>query len=433
MSNTHYDIAVVGAGPVGLAAALALAQSPAGTSLKIALIESRPPRQAPTNREFDTRVVAINESSRRLLDSLTDENLFNSPRICPYYTMEVWDTAGNGHVRFDCAELHHDNLGHIVEQSVLMSALLDTLAKTENVDFLCPHTVLDIQRAKPQTTSQAITLRLDANTLNTSTEAIAAKTTDTEITNITADLLIAADGARSQVREHLGFTHHVNDTGHTAIVATIKTEHSHAYSARQWFSTTGPLAFLPLQADAQTIAETGDAQFVSIVWSQQHQRAEHLMDLSDQDFCRELELASEHCLGSLQLASQRIKAPLAQSHSDDYVQAGVALLGDAAHAIHPLAGQGVNLGFSDVAALVEELNRGHEKALPINHPSALKRYQRRRKPENRMAETAMTAFKTLFEREELPVAVLRNQGMWVFNKAKGLKHTVIKRAMGLLD
>ena len=426
MSKTHYDIAVVGAGPVGLAAALALAQSPAGKSLKIALIESRPPRQAPANGKFDTRVVAINESSRRLLDSLspsslTDGSLFNSPRICPYYTMEVWDTAGSGHVRFDCAELHHDNLGHIVEQSVLMAALLDTLANTKNVDFLCPHTVLDIQRAKPQATSQAITLKLDTNPLNT----------DTETTNISADLLIAADGARSQVREHLGFTHHVSDTGHTAIVATIKTEHPHAYSARQWFSTTGPLAFLPLQADPLTNSETGDAQFVSIVWSQQHQRAEHLMKLSDQDFCRELELASELCLGSLQLASQRIKAPLAQSHSDDYVQAGVVLLGDAAHAIHPLAGQGVNLGFSDVAALVEELNRGHEKALPINHPSALKRYQRRRKPENRLAETAMTAFKTLFEREELPLAVLRNQGMWVFNKAKGLKHTIIKRAMGL--
>ncbi|MEH6639707.1 MAG: FAD-dependent monooxygenase [Porticoccaceae bacterium] len=431
MSNTHYDIAIVGAGPVGLAAALALAQSPAGKSLKIALIESRPPRQAPTNGKFDTRVVAINESSRRLLDSLspsslTAGSLFNSPRVCPYYIMEVWDTAGNGHVRFDCAELHHDNLGHIVEQSVLMAALLDTLASTKNVDFLCPHTVLDIQRTKPETKNQAITLRLDANTLNKSAETIASETTD-----ISADLLIAADGARSQVREHLGFIHHVSDTGHTAIVATIKTEHPHAYSARQWFSTTGPLAFLPLQADAQTNAETGDAQFVSIVWSQQHQRAEHLMALSDQDFCRELELASEHCLGSLQLVSERIKAPLAQSHSDDYVQAGVALLGDAAHAIHPLAGQGVNLGFSDVAALVEELNHSHEKALPINHPSALKRYQRRRKPENRIAETAMTAFKTLFEREELPLAVLRNQGMWVFNKAKGLKHTVIKRAMGL--
>ena len=155
------------------------------------------------------------------------------------------------------------------------------------------------------------------------------------------------------------------------------------------------------------------------------------MALSDEDFCQQLMLASEHCLGSLSLQGQRVKTPLSQAHSEDYVQNGVALIGDAAHTIHPLAGQGVNLGFSDVVALVAELQHGYEKGLAINHLSTLKRYQRQRKPENLMLEKAMSALKNLFERQDLPSTLLRSGGMQLFNKIPSLKHTLIKQAMGI--
>lgn len=419
--SKHYDICIVGGGLVGSALALALARLslPDGSRspLNIALLESRAAKVPSAKGVFDTRVLAINERSQNFLNPLLGgENFFElerSGRICPYTTMDVWDTEGSGHVHFDSAELHRDSLGHIVEQSVLMAALQAEINSTANIDYLCPGSLDAISREAGLSGPFELMVDTEISGLTTSRESLS------------CDLLIGADGSRSRVRDLQGFGYHQQDTGHTAIVATLKTGVPHNFCARQWFSSTGPLAFLPL------LGVEGDQHHVSIVWSQLHERAEQLFSLPEEEFCRQLALASEQSVGSLELVGKRVKAPLKQAHTENYFQPGVALLGDAAHSIHPLAGQGVNLGFADARALADEIGRSLFRGLPINHCQVLQRYQRSRRMENRLTELAMEGFKALFEQQDLPLTLLRNQGMWVFNKAKSLKHLVIKRAMGV--
>jgi len=187
---------------------------------------------------------------------------------------------------------------------------------------------------------------------------------------------------------------------------------------------TGPLALLPLN-------NQGDLHHSSIVWSQQPSIAEGLMALDDGQFCDELTRASERCLGVVTSVSRRYKFPLRQNHAVDYVLPRVALVGDAAHTIHPLAGQGVNLGFADVAALADEVTRARMRDIDVGDESILKRYQRRRKPENLATMGAMEGFKNLFSADQLPLRLLRSLGMSQLDKMTPLKNEIIKRAMGL--
>lgn len=156
------------------------------------------------------------------------------------------------------------------------------------------------------------------------------------------------------------------------------------------------------------------------------------MALDSTEFCHELIITSEGALGAIELVSERLQFPLTQRHGVDYVQPGIALIGDAAHTIHPLAGQGVNLGFSDARVLAEELGRTLEQGSNLGGMQTLKRYQRRRKPDNLAMMATMEGFKRLFEREELPVRLLRNIGMSGLNRLVPLKNSLIRQAMGLI-
>jgi 2-octaprenylphenol hydroxylase len=176
--------------------------------------------------------------------------------------------------------------------------------------------------------------------------------------------------------------------------------------------------------------EDGDTRCVAIVWSQEQAVAERLHALSDDALCRELEIASEHALGALALHGERALVPLGQHHADNYVMPGIALLGDAAHAIHPLAGQGVNLGLADAEVLAEEVARALQRGLGVADTGALARYQRRRRPENLAMLAAMRGFKTLFGREDLQSALVRAAGMAFFDRAEPLKRLVMRAAAG---
>jgi 2-octaprenylphenol hydroxylase len=411
----HYDIIVVGAGLVGAAFALRMARHYANKpghhkkqkAGNVALLEahsiSLPTSASATT--FDPQVVALTEASRQWLDTL---NVWQAcaDRACPYGHMSVRDGQGTGCIEFDAADVQRANLGHIVEKSRLRASLLSGIAEQSNIDLYCPAPVESLRRD-----GETITVNLS----------------DGE--QLSSSLVVAADGANSPIREQMGF--HLRTWGykHTAITATIKTEKPHGFTARQWFTPSGPLAFLPL---CSSVKESPDeARYVSIVWSQTPEEAERLVALDKEAFCRELTMTSEGVLGVIESVSERLQFPLTQRHGVDYVQSGVALIGDAAHTIHPLAGQGVNLGFSDARVLAEELARAFEQDIDPGNLQTLKRYQRRRKLDNLAMMAAMESFKRLFEREELPVRLLRNIGMSGLNRLVPLKNSLIRQAMGL--
>ncbi len=414
-SPRHYDIVVVGAGLIGAAFALRMARIFADNAssnskdkpCKIALLEARavPSPVTPSATHFDPQVVALTEASRQWLDAL-DVWQACRDRACPYSRMSVRDGEGTGCIEFDAAEVQRANLGHIVENSLLRASLLDAIGEQGNIDLFCPVTVESLLRDGETTI------------VNLSTDE-----------QLSTGLVVAADGANSPIRAQMGFELRTWGYEHSAITATLKAQKAHGFTARQWFTPSGPLAFLPLRASAQ--AAPTEAHYVSIVWSQTPERAERLMALDDAEFCRQLTIVSEGVLGTIEEVSQRLQFPLTQRHGVDYVQPGIALIGDAAHTIHPLAGQGVNLGFSDARVLAEELQRALQAGSAFGGLQALKRYQRRRKPDNLAMMATMEGFKRLFEREELPVRLLRNMGMSGLNRLSPLKNSLIRQAMGL--
>ena len=404
---TDVDVVIAGAGIAGALFANLLARSEQGRNLGILLVEPNPFKANYSAERFDARVVALTEQSRRMLDELNVWGWVAARRCCPYLTMSVRDAEGTGQVDFDCAEARQLSLGHIVENSLLVEGLLGQLQQ---------HTNVAIRQAAIEAVDsrgeEAVCL-----TLSGSGEVAAGK--------VRARLLVAADGALSPVRSLCSLTVREWEYGHKAIVTTITTESGHGHRARQWFSPDGPLAFLPLQN------RDGGTNQCSIVWSQKDARAEELLALDGGAFCRALTASSEAALGKVVHCERRFSFPLRQRHAVDYTSDGVALIGDAAHTIHPLAGQGINLGFKDAGVLAEELAWGLRRGLPLGSRAVLGRYQRRRKPDNLAMMALMEGFKRLFESEQPLLRLLRNDGMSGVNRLGPLKNMLARQAMGL--
>lgn len=404
-NHRQFDIVIVGGGAVGSAVASLLGQitkTVKGTSqqLKIALIESHMPSQFDAS-QVDPRVAALTEKTRLLFEQIGIWHRVVDKRACAYRAMNVWDAEGTGRIAFDCQQVQQQNLGHIVENSALVSTLIEHVEQQSNIELFCPANIVDYQ-LRPD----AIGLTLDNHM------------------ELSAQLVIAADGANSAVREHFQFTTKQWDYGQHAIVTTITTEKPNQHTAWQRFMPTGPLAFLPLD-------DIGDAHCCSIVWSQDTAEAKRLMTLTNAEFCQQLSRASEYCLGEVLNIQKRHLIPLRQSHAIDYVMPRVALVGDAAHSIHPLAGQGANLGFSDAQVLAEEIAKAFARDLDLGDISVLKPYQRRRKPENLATMAAMEGFKRLFGSQNSTMRLLRNYGLSAINGMDSVKNKLIKQAMGL--
>ncbi len=396
--HREYDVIVVGAGMVGAAFACLLARS--NTRLSIALLEARA-TAAFDPEQFDPRVAALTEKSRRLLDRCGAWSAIAAQRVSAYGAMQVWDAEGTGEIHFDCQDVQQPNLGHIVENSLVVESLLAAVDKLDNIDFICPVTVAQYSQSDSQ-----ISVELSSGE------------------HLAAPLLVAADGGNSSIREQFKFATREWDYGHSAIVATVQSESVHQQTAWQRFMPTGPLALLPLD-------KQGDQHYCSLVWSQESAEAERLMALDDEAFCAELSRASEHCVGKIVAVDKRYAVALRQRHAKDYVVERVALLGDAAHTIHPLAGQGVNLGFADVKALVDTLCAEAKRGNDLGSLLCLGKYQRLRKPENLATMAAMEGFKRLFAADNVAVRLLRNMGLGKVNQIKPLKNEIIKQVMGL--
>lgn len=404
MIAQKFDIAIAGAGLAGAALAAALG----GSSLRVALIEAQPLslQWPPLNDDvsgFDSRVSALTTASQHWLDQLGAWELVAAQRISPYRHMHVWDGDGTGLIHFDAAEVNRPALGHIVENNLLQTALLQCLARHHNVQIFSPMAVSDFVRG-----DDYIELQLQNQT------------------RLRAALLVGADGATSRVRDWAGIALRERDYGHTALVATVQTTQPHQSTAWQIFRREGPLAVLPLRA-----THDDREQFASIVWSTQPEEAQALMALDDDAFRHALGDAFEHRLGDITAVSRRFSFPLRARHAETYVQPNLALIGDAAHTIHPLAGQGINLGFLDAQALADELLRAARRGLSSGDTDVLARYQRSRRSDNLLMLGVMDGFRRLFGANDIGIRWLRNAGLNLTDRSGPLKRFLIRQAMGI--
>ncbi|WP_371370116.1 2-octaprenyl-3-methyl-6-methoxy-1,4-benzoquinol hydroxylase [Pseudomonas sp. QL9] len=394
----HADLVIVGAGMVGSALALALQ----GSGLEILLVDGSPLSVKPYDRNarFEPRVSALSEASRRILQRLHAWDGILARRAEAYRDMHVWDGSGTGQVHFSAASVHADVLGHIVENRVVQDALMERLH--DSTIGLLPNARLEQLRHSGD--DWLLTLA-DGRQIRT-------------------PLVIAADGANSAVRRLAGCATREWDYLHHAIVTSVRCEQAHQATAWQRFTDDGPLAFLPLSRD-------GDARWCSIVWSTTPEEAEKLMALDDEGFCVALGRAFEQRLGEVEHVDPRLCIPLRQRHAKRYVEPGLALIGDAAHTIHPLAGQGVNLGFLDAAVLAEVLLHAHARGESIADERVLSRFERRRMPHNLAMMAAMEGFQRLFQADPLGVRWLRNAGLRLVDRHHEAKGLFVRQALGL--
>jgi 2-octaprenylphenol hydroxylase len=402
--ENDFDVVIAGAGLVGASLACAIAQTEAAQNLRIAVIEAGGYVQQYVGDNFDPRVVALTHASEKLLRTIGCWDAIARERVCAYREMKVWDGEGTASIQFDCADVQQHHLGHIVENSVIVNQLRKRITQLPNITLIQPVSVTNIispQPGKPHAKIQLSNQR-----------------------ELTAKLLIAADGAQSRVRELAGFATREWDYGQQAIITTVRTEFSHGFTAWQRFMRTGPLAFLPLHYK-------GDAHHCSIVWSADNELAQELMRLDDETFCARLTQAFEVRLGRVLTCDKRYAIPLRQRHATRYIQPGIVLVGDAAHNIHPLAGQGVNLGLLDVLALSEEIERALQRGIPLHDESILRRYQRQRLAGNLGMMSAMEAFKYLFGSRSPGINWLRNTGMRQLNSIPAIKKFIVNTALGV--
>jgi len=404
--SSEFDLCIVGGGLVGATLAANLAVRPECADLRIALIDDGGASQRYSGGDFDPRVVALSLKSVQQLQAVGVWSSVLAERVCAYRSMNVWDAEGTGNIQFYSEDLHLDHLGHIVENSVLINALQNKLTGLPAIQVFNGHRLERFSRDGSQC------------------EVFLSAGESTGI-SLTSSLVIGADGAHSSLREMVGIETREWDYGQSAIVTTVSTEFAHQYCCWQRFTQSGPIAFLPLQADARD-----SAHYCSLVWSAETALAKRLMGLDEAAFCAELGRAFEHRLGQVLSCAERYAIPLRQRHGLSYISDGVALVGDAAHTIHPLAGQGVNLGFYDVDVLANEIARACDRNVPLFESSILRRYQRQRKSHNLTAMATMEGFKRLFAAEHPFIRWVRNSGMTCINRQLLLKKQLAKIASG---
>jgi len=389
----QYDVLIVGGGMVGLTLACALGQQ----AFKVAVIEAFEPRDIQLDDEYELRVSAINKSSQQVFKNIHAWQGMLDRRACAYQHMHVWDATGNGKIHFDAADLGVDALGFIIENRAIQYALYEQCLSLPTVKFFCPQKLKDINYSD---TKSEIILE-NGETLQ-------------------ANLLVGADGAKSRVRDAAGISLNTSAYEQKAVVTVVESSNYHKDTAWQRFLPTGPLAFLPL-TDGRC----------SIVWSAENNRADELVEMDDETFKAELQEAFDSTLGKVKSITQRAVFPLIRRHAEAYVKTGLALVGDAAHTIHPLAGQGVNLGILDAAALAETIVNARKQGRSIASFNTLRKYERWRRADNSLMMYSMSGFKNLFSNEQSGLSLLRNAGLNLVDGLGPVKHRFMRHAMGL--
>lgn len=392
------DIVVVGGGMVGAMTALAFAHC----DLKVALVEKKAPPPFDSGKH-DIRVSAISHATLEMLKAVGAWDSILKARVCPYKRMLVWDSGSTAKTRFNSADVGYQQLGFIVENSLIQYALWQQLRELPDVDIQCPAsiTVLELQQ-------DGAFITLDNG-----------KT-------IRSELIVAADGAQSTLRSLAGIKTDGESYQQHALVATVKTEIPQQDITWQRFTETGPQAFLPLAG-----------QRASMVWYHSEARIAELKALAEADFIEAMEAEFPDNLGGLVSVEQRGSFPLQWCHAKQYVKPRLALVGDAAHAVHPLAGQGVNLGMLDSAVLVQCVLDGIKKGRAPGDLRVLRRYERWRKPSNHIMIKALNGIQQAFQPRE-PSAIqngvlkaARTTALRIADSVGPINKTLIRSAMGL--
>lgn len=393
MNPSRHDVLIVGGGLVGSALAAALGDS----DLDVAVLDRNAVPEA-VGGEFESRASAITLASKTLYETVGAWPAMTAQRVTPIRAMQVWDEGGRGSVRFDAADMGEPALGYVVENRAMHHALAQRLAAFRNVHYRAPVAVASFQRGRDDI---AVVLE-NGETLH-------------------ARVLVAADGATSPTRRWAGIGTRGWDFDQTAIVANIRTERAHELVARQRFLATGPVALLPLD----------EPHTCSIVWSADTERARQLMALDDDGFMLELSAATEHAIGSVTRVSRRAAFPLSTANAEHYIDDRLVLTGDAAHRIHPLAGQGLNLGLADAATLAEVLLDAARRGKDLGSRAVLRRYERWRKGETLFMLYAMDAFKRGFGSTNPLIQGLRNFGLDFADGVAPVRDLIMRRAAGL--
>lgn len=398
MQMQNVDVVIVGGGMVGLGLAAALKHS----ALKVLVVEGQLP-DPQLGEVADNRVSALSLASQQILRHVGAWDGIEARRLQAYDKMAVWEQDSFGHIDFDAASLRQANLGHIVENRVIQLALLEAILAggtrgASNIQLLTPARAKSLQSGP----AGALLLLEDG-------QAISAK------------LVVAADGAHSWVRRQADIPLTSWDYGHHALVATVRCAEPHEAVARQIFTPDGPLAFLPLWKE----------NLCSIVWSLPAARAEALCTCDDEQFNRQLTTAFDARLGLCKVEGPRSAIPLTARYARDFARERLVLVGDAAHTIHPLAGQGVNLGLLDAAALAEQILQNHAAGEDIGLLANLRSYERWRKSEAARMLAAMEGLKRLFSGANPLKKLVRGVGLRAANLLTPFKEGVIRAAMGL--
>ena len=387
-----FEVIIVGGGIVGATAACTLAHA----NIEVALLDVFNPQRNWTDSSTDIRVSALTKASENILRALEVWDAMDERGIGPYKDMRVWDAKADGELHFDCADTEFNQLGHIVENRVTVAALWD------KIDSLPSATCIsDAKVARMQLSENGRQVFLENGR------------------QLEADVVIAADGRDSSLRSMVGIDVTSWPYNQDGLVATISTEKSHQYTAWQRFLDEGPLAFLPLK--------NGQC---SIVWTLKTETAKDYLQLSDSAFLEQLEQASNGILGKILNTGPRASFPLRFQYANRYTDNSFALIGDAAHAMHPLAGQGANAGLLDAAAIAELIIKTQQAGRPLSSNKYLRQYERWRKGDNLLMMSSMDVINKTFKNQALPLVSLRSTGMNWINKTSLIKNLLNNHAMG---
>ncbi len=389
----HFDCVVVGGGMVGATSALTLAQ----LGLQVALVEKFSPKDFSTEQALDLRVSAISLASQRLLSQVGAWRQVEQWRSCPYKRLGVWEHE-SAYTEFNADDIEQTHLGHIVENRLIQLALWQQISAMSNIRTFCPESLISLEQV-----NNKATLILTDNTL-------------------TANLVIGADGAQSKVREMSAIGMTGWDYQQSAMLINVETSLCQQDITRQQFSATGPVAFLPLPGQSAL------GGYASLVWYHQRDEITRLASLSNSQLQQEILKSFPKQLGDIKVLAKG-DFPLTRRHANTYQNKQVLLLGDAAHTINPMAGQGVNLGFKDVLALQHVIATAIGNGEVWHDESVLARYEKMRRKENLLMMSTMDALYASFSHPSPLIKVARNLALLAVNKVPFLNTTIKNKAL----